>query len=222
MIASMFGSDEDLQHIEFDPGSGELTAAAADKLDTLGNALYERPSLNLEIAGFCDGEKDTAALLDAAYISLVKGYKIREITEEGETPPAPDTIVILPEERPELIEDLHEELVETGTLPSLDEDAFEADVLQAAVARAGVEEPEDEVIEAIRIEKLEARLRSTITIGESDLRLLARSRSEAVMKHLLASEKVDAGRLFVTDPTDLAPEEAAEELKRSRVDLDLR
>ena len=45
------GGGEQPSSIEFAPGSAELNAAAQARLTTLATALYDRPALQLEIAG---------------------------------------------------------------------------------------------------------------------------------------------------------------------------
>ncbi len=61
LLGSMTGGEE-LGYIEFDYGAVEMNTQGREKLDTLVNALSERPSLKLEIAGYVDPERDGEAL----------------------------------------------------------------------------------------------------------------------------------------------------------------
>ncbi len=219
LIASMFGSEEDLQHIEFEPGTAELNEAAVGKLDTLTTALYERPQLSLDISGFCDETLDKTALLETAFDKMIKSVKIQEITDDGDPPPALEEIVIPAEEYGEIITDLHDELVDNKQLEPMSDE--EEDTLEAKMDAAEDGGADDQAVEEMEIKYLEDRIRSTIQVTDGELRLLARNRSEAVMKYLLDSEKVEAGRLFLADPPELTPEKV-EGLKESRVALDLR
>ncbi|MDF0650167.1 MAG: DUF748 domain-containing protein [Nitrospira sp.] len=56
------GSEEDLQVIEFPPGSAALVDSELTKLDALAKALDERPGLRLDIKGTTDSELDVAVL----------------------------------------------------------------------------------------------------------------------------------------------------------------
>lgn len=56
------GSEEDLQFIEFPPGSASLIDSERSKLETLEKALDERAGLRLDITGTTDSTRDTPAL----------------------------------------------------------------------------------------------------------------------------------------------------------------
>ncbi len=56
------GSEEDLQFIEFQPGSTSLATGEMTKLDALEKALDERAGLRLDITGTFDPTRDGAAL----------------------------------------------------------------------------------------------------------------------------------------------------------------
>jgi hypothetical protein len=62
------GSDEqDLELIDFEAGTAVLTSNAVANLDTLANALDQRPSLTLGIEGTIDAEADAYGLRAAAF-----------------------------------------------------------------------------------------------------------------------------------------------------------
>lgn len=64
LLASLFSErdDLDLAVIAFDPGSAQPSAEDVIKLDVLGQALSERPALQLGMTGYVDIELDTPAL----------------------------------------------------------------------------------------------------------------------------------------------------------------
>ena len=76
-IASVFGGDggyngDNINHIEFNPGSVALTDLANKKLETIEKALYERPGLEFGIIGFVDLEKDQRALIAKKLDEFIK------------------------------------------------------------------------------------------------------------------------------------------------------
>ncbi len=56
------GGGEDLQYVNFQPGIGELDEAATDRLTKLSEALLQRPTLRLDIAGVASRGLDAPAL----------------------------------------------------------------------------------------------------------------------------------------------------------------
>jgi outer membrane protein OmpA-like peptidoglycan-associated protein len=58
LLAGLAGSDEDLQFVAFAPADATLTAPAAGKLDALGDALAQRPQLQLLASGATDSEDE--------------------------------------------------------------------------------------------------------------------------------------------------------------------
>jgi uncharacterized protein involved in outer membrane biogenesis len=82
------GSEVDLSSVRFGPGSSELDGPAQSALDTLANALKERPSLRLEIEGMSaissDGPLLAAQRLEREYQST--WYKM--LQRRGDKVPA--------------------------------------------------------------------------------------------------------------------------------------
>ena len=58
LLASLVGSEENLQRVKFASGSAELDQAGRDKLDQLGQALAQRPQLGLVVSGRLQPEAD--------------------------------------------------------------------------------------------------------------------------------------------------------------------
>ena len=54
LLASAFGSGEELSTLSFAPGSASIAHDAKKRIDTLGKALADRPTLKLDIGGRAD------------------------------------------------------------------------------------------------------------------------------------------------------------------------
>src|SRR5690606_9422784 len=58
LLASAFGGDEDLSHVDFAPGSAKLDDTAESTINTLVKALSDRPALKMDITGRADPQAD--------------------------------------------------------------------------------------------------------------------------------------------------------------------
>ena len=91
LIGSLFGGDAgDLSSVAFAPGSSGLEPAATARLQVLGKALQERPSLRLEAEGAVDADQDGAVLRRTALEVLLRRTRARalKLAEEGPVPPS--------------------------------------------------------------------------------------------------------------------------------------
>jgi hypothetical protein len=79
------GSTQDLSFVPFDPGLATLTGSAKNGLTTLGNALRDRPALQLSICGRVDPDKDLAGLRQAWVDDQVRAQKARDIGKDPES-----------------------------------------------------------------------------------------------------------------------------------------
>lgn len=79
------GGGEQLSSIEFAPGSAELNAAAQARLTTLATALYDRPALQLEIAGQADAGVDREGLKRQMLEQKIRAQKLRQLARQGQT-----------------------------------------------------------------------------------------------------------------------------------------
>ncbi len=89
LLGSLFGGDAgDLSSIAFAPGASSLDPMATARLQALGKALEERPSLRLEAEGAVAAE-DGAVLRRAALEALLRQTRARalKLAEEGPVPP---------------------------------------------------------------------------------------------------------------------------------------
>lgn len=76
LLSGLFGDDESLNSIEFEPGLAVISDIEASKLSTLTNALIERPKLILNIKGAIEPVNDTRELK-----SLILRKKLAKISK---------------------------------------------------------------------------------------------------------------------------------------------
>lgn len=62
IIGSLFGSEEDLSRVGFDPGTDRLGAASLARLDTLARAMRDRPGISLTVVAQASPEADVPVL----------------------------------------------------------------------------------------------------------------------------------------------------------------
>jgi uncharacterized protein involved in outer membrane biogenesis len=82
-LGSLFGGGEDLRYVEFAYGSAQIDREAAAKLDNLAQALYQRPELKLDVAGYVDIDRDRAALKEDLLTGKLEAQK-RTPSKEGQ------------------------------------------------------------------------------------------------------------------------------------------
>ena len=72
LLGEAFGSSEELSYVEFAPGSSTLDPSANKRLQTLAQALDDRPGLSMEISGRVDPQADSDALRRAGLQTLLQ------------------------------------------------------------------------------------------------------------------------------------------------------
>ncbi len=194
LISAAFGSGEDLSRFEFEAGSAELTDADKAKLDTLVTALYERPSLQLEVIGFVDIENDRQALITYRFEKQIKAQKFKKIKKKEAAAVSVDLVIIAPEE--------YEKYLKM---------AYKAGKFKKPKNVLGI-------TKNIPVPEMEALILENIQITDDDLRSLANQRAQAVKNYILGHGEIEPRRLFLIEPQALTPEKV-ENLKDSRVDL---
>lgn len=193
LLASL-GADEESSFLEFDYGSAVVPEASFKKIETLSNALYERPNLNLDIEPYVDLEKDKEGLKQAELMNRVKAQKLKASLAKGGSAVSLGQVRVSDEEYPVLLAQ-----------------AYHAESFPKPRTAEGK-------IKQLTREDMEKLMLSSIDVGESELRQLAARRAEAVKELFLKAGKVDGGRLFVVEPKTLAPEKN-EKMKDSRVNF---
>lgn len=150
------GSAEDLQFIEFPPGSASLGEEEAKKLDALEKALDERAGLRLDIKGTTDSILDRAALQRSKLQTQLLEMSGRR---PGEAPAGQEELSPSVEQR--LVEKLYAKL----PLPD------------PAVSPLEPTQP--------TVEEMKQKLAAALEISEREFDALARRRAEAIRNRLL-------------------------------------
>jgi hypothetical protein len=204
LLGSLFGSGPELQFVDFQPGSNDLSAAQSDKVKALVKALEQRPQLKLELPIAAVPNLDGPALVAAAFQSQIAEVQAepQKGGKKGAAAPAP---------------------------PSFDQldPATKLDVLTRLYARDFGGEPKypDSVtaikqkpeLTAAKIDFLTTALHDHITVGQDQLTALGQQRALALQRALLTDTGIDPARIFL-----VANDKAKEKDGAVRVELSLR
>ena len=196
LLGSVFGGGEDFSSVTFAPGSDRISKAEEGKLLKLAQLLGERPTLNLEISGFVDKDKDAEGYRNELLNKKMKGEKFRAMAKEGklrEGQTQEDT-ELLPQEVPIYLKTVYvkEKFPKPRNALGFAKDLPEAEMRKLIVTHT--------------------------VVGENELQALARERAEAVRDFLLKSGKLPAERLFEKN-ADIYRPSAKEMTSASRVEF---
>jgi uncharacterized protein involved in outer membrane biogenesis len=198
LIASLFGGGggEKLSYLEFAYGSSSLSPENVSKLGTLMKALYDRPNLELDIAGYVDPRKDRDSLREIRFQRKLKRQALADMKAEGKKPVPLDEVEIRPDERDRILWEVYRK--EKFPRPK--------NVLG--------------FVKKLLPEEMEKLILTHIVITDDDLRQLAHERAREARNYIL-NAKVNPDRVFLVEPKSLKPEKK-EDLKESRVEFTLR
>jgi Domain of Unknown Function (DUF748) len=107
LLGAAFGGGEELSFVEFEPGHAELSETETKKLDTLAKALFERPTLSLEINGSVDPTADRLPLARLRLEQQLKTLYVKELTDSGKPAVSIDQINLDPDEHARLLKKLY-------------------------------------------------------------------------------------------------------------------
>jgi hypothetical protein len=238
LIGSMFGGGgEELGWQDFVAGSATLTTDDVKKLDVMAKALYERPALQLEIAGSIDLNGDREGLQRAALDKQIRTAIWMKLDKSAQTNSV-DEIVVAPKERAKWIKKFYGEAVANGKItPELiaantNLENYAAQIIphslvevKGATRLMNAQTPKNKLatdfVYQTRLvpppDPMEAVLLVTFPVSDSDLESLATARAKTIETYLLQIGKVESSRLFLK-------QSAAENLRRdgSRVYLQFR
>jgi hypothetical protein len=169
------GSEEDLQFIEFEPGSALLTAEEIKKLEVLEKALGERVGLRLDIKGTVDPTLDRDALRlqklkDQLLAMKYPGKEKSQLEQEQ----------LSAEDEQRLVAELFAKLEAQSEGPAV----------------KPVSSGESKVP---TVEEMRQRVAATIPVTEAELEILAQQRGEAVRSRLLEGGKLSDERVLLLD-----------------------
>lgn len=194
LLASAFGSGEELSHIDFAPGRAVLDDDARKRIETLVKALNDRPALKLDVAGRANPSVDTDGLRKAGVEALIRAQQREDLRKKGDDGDAKD-------------------------LPPLDA-AQRARYLESAYKAAKIDKPRNMIglAKSLPGPEMESLLAASVNVGPEQLRELAVRRAQAVMAVLREAKLGE--RAFVVAPKVEA--KAAEGAKQTGVDFSLK
>jgi hypothetical protein len=197
LLGAIFGGGEELSHLEFDYGSTAINEQQQEKLNSLVKALYDRPSLRLEIEGHVDIEKDTEGLRQYLFNKKIKSQKLKEMIKKG-LPAIP----------------VDEVKIEKDEYPKYLKKAYKEDRFPKPRNIIGM-------LKDLPVPEMEKLMLTHIEVKNDDLRMLASQRALRVKDYLLKSKQIEPERIFLIEPKSLQPEKN-EKLKDSRIDFRLK
>ena len=179
LLGRLFGSGPDLQFIDFQPGSGDLSAAEADKLKSIVKALSERPQLKLEVPIATVPDVDRPALVGATLDAQIT--EAESGAQKGRKASAPSFDALGPSTKLEVLTRLY--VRDVGGDPKY------PDTVTA------IKQKPDLV--AAKIEFLTAQLREHVVVDADRLTALGQQRALTVQRALLTDTGVDPARVFL-------------------------
>jgi hypothetical protein len=216
--AAFGGGNEELGYQDFAPAGMELTVDDTRKLDVLAKALYERPGLQMEIVGSIDPRGDREGLQRAALDKQIRTLVWMKLRKSEQSTTSVDRIILSPDDRARWVKKLYGEAVAAGKItPQLiaTDTNLAAYAAQVLPRRLAEEKGATELMTVARNRiatntiyqtklvpppgPMEAVLLATFPVGASDLETLAADRAKAVRAYILATGKVEAARLFLTE-----------------------
>lgn len=177
LLASALGGDgAELSHLELAPGVSSPGEAERQTLETLAQALVDRPALRLDITGRAEPGIDSEGLRKEALQRMVRSEKLKAMIKRGVAAPSVDEIEVGAEEYPQLLEEVYD--------------------------AADFKKPRNIVglTRNLPVADMENLLLDHISIGEEELRALAQRRAQAVREWLVDEGQVPAERIFVLEP----------------------
>ncbi len=176
ILASLVGTKEKLDVIEFVPGSSFLSTKEKDKLNKLALALKQRPGLKLEIEGYYSKDKDLRALKQKEFLFLLKKEKFNFLSKEQKAKISSiNDIEIDQKEYLKYLELAYKKFISKKS-PGNKNSQLEKKDMQKF---------------------MEDFLLKNITISPSKLKELARAREVAVFNYLSSITKIEPERIFI-------------------------
>ena len=202
LLGSLFGGGPDLQFVDFPAGSAALSAAGAEKMKAIVNALKQRPQLKLEIPIAALPESDGPALREAKFQAAVQAAMMpKSAPASAQAPPGATANYeqLDPSGQLKILGTLYAE--QTGHAPAyaapIDAPEKAADAVQAKLAF------------------LKSEINGQIEVADTDLKALAEERALALQQALLADGALDPARVFLVASDKVKAENGAVRLELS-------
>lgn len=192
-LGDLFGGKEDVQFVDFDPGSTMVPPAAASNLSGIAKGLSEKPELRLDIPAGPGLALDADGMADRKIAAAAMAKEVKK----GEVA---DLSALEPGKRHDRLEDL-----------------FKARTRAKPAYPAGPEGEEKAARQTRESEWLIAELRKSFAPTPAELAALGKARAEAVRQALLqGATPVDPARLFIS-----GRDSAVEKEGKARMELKL-
>ncbi|GJL62983.1 MAG: ATPase [Nitrospirales bacterium] len=188
------GGSDDLQFVEFELGSQELNEQEQEKLNALASALVERPALRLEVTGTADPAHDRTALAEVKLETQLNGLR-----EQKESPMTSDEQRRFIREL--FIQKFGEAMAEK--LESVSDTAEKAESNSEDVPEpknaSSREAMNSEPTQEEPWERMKRQLLDAMDVHESEVRLLAQQRAQAIRDHLIQQGKIPKEQVFLIE-----------------------
>ncbi|NKF52474.1 DUF748 domain-containing protein [Shewanella sp. WXL01] len=185
LLAGLVAEDDDMENVQFEFGSANITEDDKSKLDSLAKALVDRPLLKLNLKGAVEAVSDSQSLKEDAFKQTLSkraalNYAdIMNLSASG-----------LPESRTVI-----------DSLIALYDEQFGIEQRQTALAAIEKDLPGlSPQAQQTRLHiSLYNQLVNAIELDENDLGELAHSRATAVKTYLVEQGKIDPSRIFLLE-----------------------
>lgn len=225
-LGAVFGGHgEELSYQDFAPGS--TVVQNPEKLNSLAKGLYERPGLQLEIAGSVEPAADRDGLRRAALEKRLRTAKWMSLRKAQRESSSPDQITLTPEERLSWLKEVYAEAMakgeittNTAALAGSGTNTLNPAEILAELRPSTPERGATMLLQhtssgaaaaksAVAIAPAAARpspsssaeqlLADSIPVSDDDFRTLADARAKAVRAYLIQQGKVEPERIFLTE-----------------------
>ncbi|MEQ1816262.1 MAG: DUF748 domain-containing protein [Nitrosomonas sp.] len=173
LLGSVFEGGEELSKISFIPGFADIDAESLQRLQTLSEALKDRPSLQLEISGHVDPAEDYEGLKLAMLQNKVKAQKLADDAKKGIASGGITDMTLTQEEYSKYLEIAYKK--ETFDKP------------KNAIGLA----------KSLPNTEMEQLILSHTVITDNDLQALAENRASAARNWLVEKGEISSERIFV-------------------------
>jgi len=203
LLANLVGSDDELNEINFAPGTATLDDEQKQRIEKLAQALAERPILKVNVEGSVLPIDDSYALAEQQVQQLL-------LTQSGvDSLPQPFSASRISDSS-QLIDAL-EELAQTQLQIDIDEE--EEKVEQQLMKDAAGDDISQQQVNTVLHMGLYNQLVSATNIEQNTLSNLAANRAKAVKAFLVEEQSISPERVFLLDSkTDLNTEKSGVEL----------
>jgi hypothetical protein len=173
LLASLFGSDEELSELNFPPGYSKLETDSEQRLRLLADILNDRPGLKLEITGLADPVYDHDTLKRVLLERKIKSRKLTEAAKKGRASGTLDQIELNEEEYARYLEMVYKD------------EKFEKPTNIIGLTKS------------LPVPEMEELILANTMINDEDFRELAENRANVVYSWLVEQGGISNERVFM-------------------------